>query len=180
MRILLAFFASLLALIAAPAAAQDRETRSGPIFTGFGDWTVVDNQLPVGADQRYRAIFDATDGAEDGTLNWRFDSAARYINLLVAHGVPREHIEVAIVVHGPAGYDVVSRERYEEQYPGRTHGSADAVKAMIAEGVEFYICGQSANYRGIANDDLIPGVIMTLSQTVVTSTLHDRGFQNIP
>lgn len=168
------------AFFSAPLHAQNSEIRSGPVFTAFGNWTMVDNMQPPATDQSYKVIFDATAGAEDGELNGRFDSAARFINLLVANGVPRENIEVAIIVHGPAGFDITTREAYARQYPDRTHGSADAVEAMIAEGVRFYICGQSANYRGIAREDLIPGAVMTLSQTVATAILHNEGFTNIP
>ena len=166
--------------IALPAHAQEAATRSGPVFSEFGKWTVVDNEQPAPIEQTYKVIFDATEGAEDGEVNWRFDSAARFINLLVENGVPRENIEVAIIVHGPSGYDITTRERYERQYPGRTHASHDVVEAMIADGVRFYICGQSANARGITNDDLIEGAVMTLSQTVATAILHNEGFTNIP
>lgn len=178
-KVFTAFVAAIMAL-ALPAAAQDAERQSGPVFTHFGSWTAVDNDQPAPADQVYKVIFDVTRAAEDGERNARFDSAARFINLLVENGVPRENIEVAIIVHGPANWDITTREAYARRFPDRTHGSADMVEEMLAAGVRFYICGQSANASGISNADLIDGAVMTLSQTVATAILHNEGFTNIP
>lgn len=169
-----------LAVLALPMAALAQERMTGPVFNGFGSWTPIESTQEVPKDQHYRAIFDSSKGATPGELNGRIDSAARYINLLVAAGVPRENIEVAIVVHGSASWDVVTDAAYARKYPGQANGSAKAIAEMVASGVEFYICGQAAAHHGIANADLLPGVTMSLSQTVATSILHNRGFQEIP
>lgn len=171
---------TLMALIALPAAALAQERMTGPVFTSFGSWAPIDNMQDIPADQHYRAIFDASKGAEPGDINSRIDSAARYINLLVSAGVPRENIEVAIVVHGSASWDVVTNAAYARKYPGKENATAPAIAEMAAQGVEFYICGQAAHHHGIANEDLLPGVTMTLSQTVATTILQNRGFHEIP
>lgn len=172
---------ALLALLAIPAAALAKEEpTSGPVFTTFGQWYPVENMQPVPTDQKYRVIFDSPVGAKPGELNPQVDRAARFINQLAAAGVPRENIEMAIVVHSSASEDVTNDAAYARKYPGQRNASAAAIAEMVAQGVEFYICGQAAHGHGIVKADLLPGVKMALSQTVATAILHQRGFQNIP
>ena len=164
---------------AAPVQAQDFLSESGPVFSEFGRWAPVENMQPV-EGQVFKAVFDTSEGAKDGAINWRFDSAARYINLLAHNGVPAEYIHVAIVVHSSASWDVTNDTAYSRKYPGRTNPNREVVAEMLEKGVRFFICGQAAASHGIRNEDLLPGVTMTLSQTVASSVLHNEGFTNIP
>lgn len=173
--------AAALALTVTPASAQEiPERQSGPVFAEFGAWREVDNMAPLDVEAEYKAIFDIVPGSREGAINGRIDSAARYMNLLVANGVPRENISLAIVVHGPSVWDVTLDESYARRFEGQANPNAEIVRTMLAEGVEFYVCGQSALGQGVTNADLIPGVKMGLSQTVVTTQLHNQGYTNIP
>lgn len=170
--------AIVLALFSVSAAAEKRH--SGPIFTDFGSWRTVENMQPLNSEEQYKAIFDVVPGSRGGAVNSRFDSAARYINLIVANGVPRENVSVAVVVHGPSVWDVTTDEAYAREHPGEKNPNSRLVSAMITEGEQFYVCGQSAIGQGVTNTDLLPGVVMTLSQTVATTILHNNGYTNIP
>ena len=168
-------------MLAAPVAAQDEQERqSGPVFVEFGNWRPVESGQTLDISQEFRAIFDTVRGGRDGEPNARFDSAARYMNLLVAHGVQRGNVHVAVVVHGPAIWDVTTDEAYHRKSHGEGNPSRAMVQAMLAQGVQFIVCGQSALGQGISNEDLLPGVTMALSQTVATSVLHQQGYTNIP
>ncbi|RIV86265.1 hypothetical protein D2V17_09665 [Aurantiacibacter xanthus] len=168
-------------MLAAPAMAQDEPPRQyGPIFSDFGSWREVQSGQTLDVSQQFKAIFDTIPGARDGEPNVRFESAARYMNLLAAHGVPRENLHVVIVVHGPAVWDVTTDEAYHRKSHGEGNPSRAMVQAMLAAGVQFYVCGQSALGQGVSNEDLLPGVTMALSQTVATSVLHQQGYENIP
>lgn len=180
MRPILTLLAAAAAVLAIPAAAQEGERRTGPVFEDFGAWRVVDNEQPLPPGLPYKAIFDVTRGSQDGAVNGRFDSAARYMNLIVANGVPRENVAVAVVVHGPSIWDVSSNAAYARQFPGQENPNVAIVEAMLAEGVQFVVCGQSALGQGIMSADLLPGVTMALSQTVGTTVLHNEGYTNIP
>ena len=173
-----AIAALALAMAISPASAQERQ--QGPVFTGFGSWVEVENRLPVPAEVEVKAIFDTVRGAEPGSINGRIDSAARFINLFAAEGATGDRVSVALVIHGPANWDVTNDAAYQRQYPGQTNASAAAVAEMIEQGVQFYVCGQSAASMGLTADDLLPGVMMTHSQTVTTALLHAQGYANIP
>ncbi|WP_169053436.1 DsrE family protein [Alteraurantiacibacter aquimixticola] len=178
MRRLPLILAMALSLVAAPALAQER--MSGPVFTKFGSWRPVENNIPVPADGEIKAIFDIVRAAEPGQVNGRIDSAARFVNLLVHAGVPEENVKLAIVLHGPSIRDVTHDAAYGAANDGASNASAAAIAEMIAHGVQFYVCGQSALSQGITAEDLLPGVLMTYSQTVTTALLHQQGYQNIP
>jgi len=164
----------------APAHAQEGTRHTGPVFTEFGSWRQVENMAPLDIEQEYKAIFDVVPGSKDGAVNSRFDSAARYMNLIVAHGVPRENVHLAVVVHGPSVWDVTTNDAYARKFPGQDNPNAAIVETMLAAGVQFHVCGQSALAQGVTNADLMPGVIMALSQTVATTQLHNQGYTNIP
>jgi len=172
--------AAALALTSTPVAAEEGERHSGPVFSEYGAWREVVNMAPLDLEAEYKAIFDIVPGSRDGAVNAKFDSAARYMNLLVANGVPRENISLAVVVHGPSVWDVTTDAAYARKFEGQANPNAAIVRTMLAEGVEFYVCGQSALGQGVTNVDLIPGVKMGLSQTVVTTQLHNQGYTNIP
>jgi intracellular sulfur oxidation DsrE/DsrF family protein len=178
MKRLISVLVMVLSLCAMPAAAQER--MSGPVFNGFGSWREVESGLPLVAGTEYKVIFDGTAGADPGDINGRLDSAARFINLLVAHGVPQQKISVAVVFHGPAIWDLTNAAAYGRKHNGAANASAAAVAEMVAQGTKFYVCGQSALAQGINAADLLPGVHMTLSQTVATAQLHAQGYSNIP
>tara|TARA_A100001391_G_scaffold18104_1_gene10110 strand:+ start:4897 stop:5439 length:543 start_codon:yes stop_codon:yes gene_type:complete len=168
-------------MLASPAMAQSDPTlRYGPVFMEFGSWRSVASGQRLDVSQQFKAIFDTVRSGPDGEPNRRFDSAARYMNLLVAHGVPRENVHVAVVVHGPAIWDVTTDEAYRRHSQGEDNPSRELVRAMLAQGVQFIVCGQAALGQGIESEDLMPGVTMALSQTVATSVLHQQGYTNIP
>ncbi|MEN7538388.1 DsrE family protein [Aurantiacibacter flavus] len=181
MRNPLIVLAAALMLVAAPAMAKDDlELRYGPVFIEFGAWRQVGTGQQLDPSQQFRAIFDTVRGGAAGEPNARFESAARYMNLLVANGVPRQNVHVAVVVHGPAIWDVTNDEAYHRKSHGEGNPSREIVRAMLAQGVQFIVCGQSALGQDIGSEDLMPGVTMALSQTVATSVLHQQGFTNIP
>src|SRR3990170_2617832 len=115
--------AGALIALAFPAAAQEGFT-DGPIIRGFGAVAKIDSDLPLPANLDYKIAYDV-EKAVPGKRNKGIDSAARLINMLAANGVPKSKIHPAIVIHGDALYDVLSDERYGQQYGGMPNPSKD-------------------------------------------------------
>jgi len=167
-----ALIASLLVL-GAPAAAQDLSAfGTGPVFEDFGPHAPVEgaNELPSLA--RFSIAFDVAKKAEDGANgtsahNRGFESAARFINMHVAAGVPADRIKIAVVVHGGAVRDLVE---------SGDNGSAAMLRAMLDYGVRFIVCGQSAAANGVSADELIDGVEMELSAMTAHALLQQDGY----
>lgn len=165
-----------LALLAAPAMAQDMSAfRTGPVFEDFGPHAPVEGIGEVPADTEFAVAFDVSEAAKDGERNRGFESAARFINMHVAHGVPEDNIRIAVVVHGKAVNDLLGAEGRAAHELGE-NGSAAMIQAMLDHGVRFIVCGQSAAAYGVTQDQLIPGVEMSLSAMTAHALLQQCGY----
>ena len=168
-----------LALAAAPLAAQDRSAfETGPVLTEFGPHAPVPGigQLPEGTE--FAVAFDVSSPAEEGKPNRGFESAARFLNMQVAHGVKEENIRIAVVVHGKASLELLTDAAYAEKpaTEGAENPSRALVEALIEHDVRFILCGQSAAAYGIKPENLIPGVEMALSAMTAFALLQQNGY----
>lgn len=161
--------AALAAILAAPATALagPGDFGPGPVIPEFGQIAAVDNEMPIPAGRAFRIAFDTSTPAEDDGLNPTLTSAARFINMHAAAGVPVENIHLAIVIHGRALHDVAT----ETAGP-----NADLVGALVEQGVEIIVCGQSAVWYDVGNDALLPGVTMALSAMTAHAMLQQDDY----
>lgn len=159
---------AILLLLPGALAAQDLSAfETGPVFSQFGPHAPVAGIGQVDADTEFSHSFDVSKPADADALNKGFESAARFINMHVAHGVPEENIRIAVVVHGKAVMDLLAK-------PDNT--SNDMVQVMLDHGVRFIVCGQSAAAYGVTQEDLLPGVEMALSAMTAHALLQQRGY----
>jgi intracellular sulfur oxidation DsrE/DsrF family protein len=168
-----------LALIAAPLAAQDMSAfKPGPVLTEFGAHAPVLGVEQLPADTQFAIASDVSTPAAEGSPNRGFDSAARFLNMNVAHGVPQENIRLVVVVHGKAALELLTNAAHAANPLSRQgdNPSAKLVEALLAEDVRFILCGQSAAVYGIKPEDLIPGVEMSLSAMTAHALLQKDGF----
>lgn len=165
----------LLAL-AQPASAQMENFKRGPVFENFGPIAPVQQSEPVAQDTIFNIAFDVSTAADPDKINRTIESAARFINMHVAAGVPEENIHLAIVVHGGASFDLTNQDFFAAHKDGKENASAAAIAQLQEHGVEFYLCGQSAAAHGIGNADLLPGVRMSLSAMTAHALLQQQGY----
>ena len=159
-----------------PASAQMENFKTGPVFEDFGATAPVQTDEPVAKDAQFSIAFDVSTAAEPDKINRTIESAARFINMHVAAGVPEENIHLAIVVHGGAAFDLTNQAFFAAHKDGRDNTSAAAIAQLQDHGVEFYLCGQSAAAHGITNVDLLPGVKMSLSAMTAHALLQQQGY----
>lgn len=152
------------------ACAQDTGFGTGPVFKDFGASAPVDTSAPLPKDAAFNIAFDTAKGAEPGKLNKTLESAARFINMHVRAGVPAENINLAVIVHSKAVFDVSHAK------DGKPHASIDAVKALTANNVRIIVCGQSAAFYGVSKADLLPNVEMQLSAMTAHALLQQQGY----
>ncbi|MDP4945013.1 DsrE family protein [Alishewanella sp. SMS8] len=157
-------------------AAQLDNFKTGPVFNDFGPTAPVQQTEPLPANTVFKLAFDVAKAAEPGKLNRSIESAARFINMHVAAGVPLENIQLAVVVHGSASLEMTNPKFYAANKDGLKNSSATAIAQLQEKGVKFYLCGQSAAAYGISNADLLPGVNMALSAMTAHVLLQQQGF----
>lgn len=167
-------------LIAVPSMAGPEDFKAGAAIPEFGKIAVVDMDQPVTSRSKFKVAFDISARTDAGTLSRKLESAARFINMHVAAGVKPRNIKLAIVLHGGAVRDVTRETYYQSTFKDDEAKSdnvnAALVEVLLANGVEFYVCGQSAAYYGVKNDDLLPGVKMALSAMTAHALLQQKNY----
>jgi intracellular sulfur oxidation DsrE/DsrF family protein len=63
-----------------------------------------------------------------------------------------------------------------EPRPGESNANAGLVAALVANGVEIILCGQSVANAGIEPDSLLPGVRLSLSAMTAFALLQQDGY----
>jgi intracellular sulfur oxidation DsrE/DsrF family protein len=176
-----ASLALLLLLLAAPGVSAQTAPRTGPVIQGFGPtFDIPDPDYPTPLAVPYRVIFDIADaaGTPDGRST-RFETVARFLNMHVKAGVPREKLEVVVAVHGAAGKDLLDHAGYRERH-GIENPNAELIRALLDAGVEIALCGQTAASRGLGREELLPGVKLALSAMTTLVTRQNQGYALIP
>lgn len=167
--------------LASPAAAQEipEGFTTGPVFEEFGPHAPVEGVERLPAHTELRHSFDVALRSVD-RRNRGIESAARFVNMHVANGVDLSRIDAVVVVHGSAVLDLMTDEamaaRAGEDEDPAPNPSGDMVRAMLAHGVRFIVCGQSAAAQGVTAEDLIPGVEMALSAMTAHALLQQQGY----
>ncbi len=151
---------------AAPAFAHHHEPAEAAAVTS-------DMEFPE--DAEWKHSFDAYESAA-GEPNGAFGRALAFIRAMEAEGVDASRVKVAIVVHGPAVFDVVNDARYGAKYEGETNQAYNDIAQLIAYGAEIWVCGVAASYHEVGNADLLEGVKIAPSGTVAHAELQRRGF----
>lgn len=164
-----------LLLWSAAARADEAVFSPGPVFETFGPVADVTSDFAIPENAEMRISFDVSQGAEAGALNKTLVSAARFINMHARAGVPLENIDAAVVVHGKAVYDVSNASRYEDAIGGN-NANADLIAALLERNARIIVCGQSAAYYNVTNDDLLPGVEMAISAMTAHVLLQQDGY----
>lgn len=170
-----------LAGLAGSASAQALGTPSpGPLIRDFGPvYDVPSPDLSASPDVVHRAVFDVTRSAESPTaVNSSIESLARFLNMHARAGVPAENLQLALVVHGSAGKDLLDHAGYRERF-GVDNPNLPLLEALARAGVEIYLCGQTAMSRGLPREELAPQVRMALSAMTALVHLQDRGYRLI-
>jgi intracellular sulfur oxidation DsrE/DsrF family protein len=157
-----------LALSALPVthAGEDAFT-AGPAITAYGKVAPIPDATPLAPETALNVAFDLAKPAKNGAINRGLDSAARFINMHRAAGLPADNISVAIVVHGGAYADLMA-----------TEGNANAplIAALLENGSTIMLCGQTAAYRDVDTSNLLPGVTLSLSAMTAHALLQQDGY----
>ena len=101
-------FTLVLASLAAAALAGPDDFSPGGLIKGYGPIAPVPDATPLPADTRFKLAIDVVEGGKRGVVNGKFETAASFLNLHHANGIPVGNMEVALVVHGSAHRDILN------------------------------------------------------------------------
>jgi intracellular sulfur oxidation DsrE/DsrF family protein len=174
MRQPLAFLA--ICLLPSVAFAGPDNFKIGPVFEAFGPVATVPDAQALPASSEFKISFDTAKASEGEALNRTLESAARFINMHAAAGVDPDNVDVAVIVHGGAAFDLLTAEPFAARRDGAANPNAALINALTDHGVRIILCGQTAAYRDISADDLLPGVEMALSAMTAHAQLQQAGY----
>jgi intracellular sulfur oxidation DsrE/DsrF family protein len=168
-----------IAMLFSPALAVEPTT--GPIIDGYGAaFAVEDRDVPLVKDHVYRVVYEIT--AYEGTpdsVNRELDVVARFLNMHGKNGVPKENMQLAVVIHGAALVNVLNDDAYERRLK-RNNPNLDLLRKLMAAGVDFYACGQAMGFRGYGKSELEQGVHLALSAMTMVHQLQAEGYTMQP
>jgi intracellular sulfur oxidation DsrE/DsrF family protein len=172
----------VLALAPASLAAQQPAgmTPSGPMIQSEGRSIQVDNatfKVPDG--HVFKAVWIIDRGDTTG-VNQQLTTIARYLNVHARHGVPKERLLAAAVVHGTGWIAILNDSAYGARYGGKTNPSKRMVEELLASGVQLVLCGQTAGFRGVKREELLPGVQLGISAMTAFNVFQAQGYQFNP
>lgn len=182
------FVAVSLAVGVGPAAAQSpaqpaapsAPRKSGPVIQPFGSTFEVPADSVMPPDAEYKVKFDAAASPQDPkAVNPAIDSVARFLNMQVGAGVPREKMKLALVLHGSAAKDALGNAGYRARH-GVDNPNLPLLEALAGAGVRIYLCGQSAAGRGIKWDEVAPVAKVALSAMTAHAMLAREGYSTNP
>ncbi len=172
LRGLFVLFASLVATQSLAAELVD-----GPVIEGYGAAFVIeDTDVPLATDHVYKVAWEVTDyaGEPDG-INRSLDRVARFLNVHAANGLPKEDMQLGVVVHGRALMSMLSDASYQERF-GQANPNLELLEKLAAAGVEFFVCGQSMARRDFAKSELAEPVKLAVSALTMVHQLQFEGY----
>jgi intracellular sulfur oxidation DsrE/DsrF family protein len=174
-RIILLF--GLLSVFNSSAASEP--FTDGPLISGFGKHAAVQQDLLLDKDMQFKVVFDVSSTDDPKKLNKQFDSLARFLNMHVANGIAAEQLQLALVIHGKASFDVLNDIAYQKKY-GVDNPNHELLQALLKNKVRILLCGQSAAYHQVQNAQLVQGVQMALSAMTAHAVLANEGYSLNP
>ena len=120
------------------------------------------------------------DRADTAGANQQLTTIARFLNLHARHGVPRERLHAAAVVHGTGWMSLLSDSAYGARFGGKANPSRRMVEELLATNVQLVLCGQTAGFRGVKREELIPGVQLAISAMTALNVFQAQGYQYNP
>jgi intracellular sulfur oxidation DsrE/DsrF family protein len=109
------------------------------------------------------------------SLNWALNNVARLVNLHVMGGVPKENLDVVIVLHGGATYNVMQNEAYKKKY-NTDNPNLLLFQELAKAGVKIFVCGQSLINRKVDRTKMVPEVKVATSMLTTLTTYQLKGY----
>ncbi|MGV6852344.1 MAG: DsrE family protein [bacterium] len=157
-------------------ASQAAEITKGPLIKGYGGHLKVkslDYPIPKGA---MKVVFDVSKTSDEpDQLNRNLNTPARFLNMHAANGVKAEHMKLAIVIHGGAAKDLLKNQAYQKRFMV-DNPNINLLDALHNNGVRIIVCGQTKEYRGYKDEELLPFVEVSLSAMTALVDLQQKGY----
>jgi len=160
--------------------ARLKTTALYPVITNSewsGVFAVKNVTEKADPSMKYKLLFNMTAWTRDSvkSINEGLAEIGRIINLHVAAGVPKENLELAIVVHGSALNVYLNNENYLKKFK-TNNPNIDILKQFTALHAHLIACGQAEIFFQIPPENMMPEVKTAYSARVALSTYQLKGY----
>lgn len=174
----------VLLAIAQPLHAQRADppgmSRTGPVIESAGPSVKVEQPTFIIPEAHvFKAVFVINRG-DTAVVNEQLVTVARYLNLHARHGVSAARVQAAAIIHGSGWMALLSDSAYGARFGGRPNPSKRLVEELLANKTQLVLCGQTAGMRGVAREELLPGVTVAISAMSALNYLQAQGYQYNP
>ncbi len=127
----------------------------------------------------YKVVFDVTASSGTREKNQTLVGVARFVNTLAQHGVPMNHRNIAVVIHGPATTLIMRDADFKTRTGAAANPNTQLVKDLTAAGVEIHVCGHAAQGMNISPEMQMSEVIRDLSAGMSLINFQTRGYVKV-
>ena len=144
-----------------------------------GVFPVMNVTEKADTSMKYKLLFNMTLWPKDSIgrrkLNEGLAEIGRIINLHVASGVPRENLELAIVIHGGALNTYLTNDAFRKKFK-TDNPNLDILRQFSDLHARLIACGQAEIFFSIPAENMIPEVKTAFSARVALSTYQLKGY----
>ena len=154
-----------------------KERIKGEIINDFGEFFPLENpDIKTDTSANFKVILDVSKTSEDKSIpNKYIVTAARFLNMHANEGMSKNQLKAAMTIHGSAWQDVLNNEEYKEKF-GVDNPNIKLINQLNEAGVDIILCGQTADYRGLNKNNVIPSVKFALSAMTALLQYQNNGY----
>ncbi len=163
------------------AGFAQAERIQGKVIKDFGTtYAVPAPDIATDTATPFRVVFDIKSASEDPeAINPYLATVARFLNMHVQAGKPKEQLLPVMVVHGNAAYGLLNDAAYQEKF-GVNNPNLPLLEALHAENIPIILCGQTAAHRDISEARRYQEVQVALSAMTALIQYQNKGYALIP
>lgn len=156
--------------------AQNERTK-GEIINDFGEFFPLENpDIKTDTSANFKVILDVSKTSEDKSIpNKYIVTAARFLNMHANEGMSKNQLKAAMTIHASAWQDVLNNKEYKEKF-GVDNPNIKLINQLNEAGVDIILCGQTADYRGLNKNNVIPSVKFALSAMTALLQYQNNGY----
>ena len=156
------------------------QTKVNPVIKSYGTvFHLPDADHKPDPSIKYKIIVELNENvSKPDSLNEFIEALATLINLHAAEGVPKENIQMVVVLRKMATYTVFGNELYREKFKC-DNPNLQILRELMDAGVEFYVCGQTMQKRNIDTKKLVAGTKVASSGLTAITTYQLKGYTMI-
>jgi intracellular sulfur oxidation DsrE/DsrF family protein len=168
---------AIVSLVPASAASAQWPAPASPVIPEADGYVAIPHVAKAPDKKRvYRAVFDATQGAEKpDQLLLALNMAGSELNALGAAGVPLTNAKFVVVFHGAALDGILDEVHYKAKF-GVSNPNLKVLAAMKKAGVELFVCGQNLAYAKVDPATISPDVTVASDALLVSMEYQNAGY----